>query len=122
MSRDLNDVNALLKSPYATAAVQAYRQHKEQTDPTWLDGKRDGRWSSGATGEALVWWIRQTTLRGVNDVARTFGRDGKTYPRRPNDELPQRIWELRDDGMTIREIATELGCSVGTVHRHLHNA
>jgi len=51
-------------------------------------------------------------------AGRIVGRDGKTYPRRPRPELPERIRALRGAGLTIREIAAQLGCSVGTVHRY----
>ena len=50
---------------------------------------------------------------------RIIGLDGKTYPRQTSPELPERVLGLRGDGWTIREIARELGCSVGTVHRHI---
>lgn len=34
----------------------------------------------------------------------------------------ERIRELRQQGMTYREIATEVGCTVSTVHYALHRA
>jgi hypothetical protein len=37
-----------------------------------------------------------------------------------NTERDEMIGRLRADGMKIRAIAAEAGCSVGTVHRVLH--
>ncbi|HWS94470.1 MAG TPA: hypothetical protein VN255_01170 [Mycobacterium sp.] len=51
-------------------------------------------------------------------IDRITGRDGKIYPRRSDPQLPARIRTLRKAGATIREIAAELGCSVGTAHRY----
>ena len=75
---------------------------------------------STAYAEALIWWIRQDALFGEGPL-RIAGRDGKSYPRQPDYELPQRIWELRDAGYTYREIAVQCHCSIGTVHRHLRD-
>lgn len=38
------------------------------------------------------------------------------------DEKRQRIRELRAQGLTMRAIAAEVGCTVGTVHRYVHGA
>jgi transposase len=49
----------------------------------------------------------------------TVGLDGKTRPDRWCDtsERDSRIKQLREGGKSVREIAREVGCSVGTVHR-----
>lgn len=38
------------------------------------------------------------------------------------DEKRQAVRRLRAEGLTMRAIAAELGCSVGTVHRYVHGA
>lgn len=38
------------------------------------------------------------------------------------DEKRTAVLRLHAKGMTMRAIATELGCSVGTVHRYVHGA
>lgn len=38
------------------------------------------------------------------------------------DEKRQAVRKLRAEGLTMRAIAAELGCSVGTVHRYVHGA
>ncbi|WP_420898503.1 helix-turn-helix domain-containing protein [Cryobacterium lactosi] len=50
-----------------------------------------------------------------------MGLDGKVRPSRRVDttERDARISELRASGISIRAIATSVGCSVGTVHRVL---
>jgi len=35
-------------------------------------------------------------------------------------ERAERIRQMRESGMTMRAIAAEVGCSVGTVHNALH--
>jgi hypothetical protein len=48
-----------------------------------------------------------------------FGLDGKTRLNRRVDttERDTRIRDLRSGGKSMRAIAAEVGCSVGTVHR-----
>lgn len=36
------------------------------------------------------------------------------------DEKRRRVRELRAQGLSMRAIAAEIGCSVGTVHRYVH--
>ena len=51
-----------------------------------------------------------------------IGCDGKRYPStRRNPDLPGQVRALRDRGHSIRDIATELGISVGSVHHWIHN-
>lgn len=38
------------------------------------------------------------------------------------DEKRQAVRKFRAEGLTMRAIAAELGCSVGTVHRYVHGA
>lgn len=85
---------------------------------------------TGSLGNAIdafnrVLCIASSTVRAIYScamsgvlVAGSIGLDGKTYPRRTDPELPERIRQLHKAGWTIREIAAELGCSVGTVHRY----
>lgn len=56
----------------------------------------------------------------IGDGHRVLGQDGKSYPARPDPELPARVRELRAGGLSIRGIADRLGCSIGTVHRVLN--
>ena len=50
---------------------------------------------------------------------KTIGLDGKLRPARRGDttKRDQEILKLRMQGMSLRAIASKLGCSVGTVHR-----
>ncbi|MEU2198721.1 helix-turn-helix domain-containing protein [Isoptericola sp. NPDC019482] len=61
----------------------------------------------------------QPDAEGRIAVGRVMGLDGKVRPSRRFDTTArdQRIRELRDEGLSMRAIATEVGCSVGTVHR-----
>lgn len=58
---------------------------------------------------------------GSIQVPTRTGLDGKRRPGRRFDTTyrDQQIGQLRHDGQTVRQIATNLGCSVGTVHRTL---
>jgi DNA invertase Pin-like site-specific DNA recombinase len=58
---------------------------------------------------------------GTVPIRRLLGRNGKVRPSRRFDTIArdERIGSLRADGLTVRAIATEVGCSVGTVHRVL---
>ena len=57
--------------------------------------------------------IRERTLAGLERAR----RDGKTLGRRKvtNDRMTATIIELRNDKKSIREIASEVGVSIGTV-------
>jgi DNA invertase Pin-like site-specific DNA recombinase len=61
--------------------------------------------------------IRERTLAGLERAK----REGKTLGRRKvtNDTMTAKIVELRNDKKTIREIASEVGVSVGTVSNTL---
>lgn len=51
----------------------------------------------------------------------TLGPSHRYNAHRALNINPDRIQALRLEGMTFREIAKELGCSVGTVHRYLRD-
>ena len=61
--------------------------------------------------------IRERTLAGLERAR----REGKTLGRRKvtNDTMTAKIHELRNDKKTIREIASEVGISRGTVNNVL---
>lgn len=60
---------------------------------------------------------------GTIEVRRILGLDGKKRPSRRVDttDRDERIGTLRAAGQSIRGIAAELDCSVGTVHRVLRS-
>jgi hypothetical protein len=64
---------------------------------------------------------RQPAVRVRRDPAQWItGLDGKHYPRRTGGiRRDRQIVLLRSGGTPIRSIASEVGCSVGTVHRVL---
>ncbi|BDD83453.1 hypothetical protein TPB0596_32160 [Tsukamurella pulmonis] len=52
------------------------------------------------------------------NAERTVGKNGKIYPARAaGPERDAQIRALRAEGVSVRKIAAEVGCSVGTVHR-----
>jgi putative DNA-invertase from lambdoid prophage Rac len=61
--------------------------------------------------------IRERTLAGLERAR----REGKTLGRRKvtNDTMTAKIIELRNDKKSIRDIASEVGVSVGTVSNTL---
>jgi len=63
----------------------------------------------------------QTREDGTIDVYPVFGLDGKVRPGRRVDTTArdEHIRALRAAGQSLRAIATQVGCSVGTVHRVL---
>lgn len=56
---------------------------------------------------------------GMIEVGKTMGLDGKVRPNRRvyTGDRDARILELRAAGRSVRAIASECECSVGTVHR-----
>jgi transposase len=56
---------------------------------------------------------------GMVTVGMSRGLDGKLRPDRRFDttDRDKRIRKLHREGQTMRGIANEIGCSVGTVHR-----
>ena len=61
--------------------------------------------------------IRERTLAGLERAK----REGKTLGRRKvtNDTMTAKIIELRNDKKSIREIASDVGVSIGTVSNTL---
>ena len=61
--------------------------------------------------------IRERTLAGLERA----GREGKTLGRRKvtNEKITAQIIELRSAKKSLREIASEVGVSITTVHREL---
>jgi len=61
--------------------------------------------------------IRERTLAGLDRAK----REGKTLGRRKvtNDTMTAKILELRNDKKSIRQIASEVGVSIGTVSNTL---
>lgn len=61
----------------------------------------------------------QPDTDGMIRLGWTMGLDGKVRPDRRFDtsDRDAQIVEMHNDGKSIRQIATALGCSVGTVHR-----
>lgn len=54
-------------------------------------------------------------------VMRKFAEPREDYLRRA-EETRRKVLKLREEGKTIRAIASELDVSVGTVHRHIKAA
>jgi DNA-binding NarL/FixJ family response regulator len=74
------------------------------------------------TSPSTVWRVEKATRGGR--VGLSLGRDGKLRPDRRIDTTARdtEIYRLYADGddigpMSMREIAAQVGCSVGTVHR-----
>jgi DNA invertase Pin-like site-specific DNA recombinase len=61
--------------------------------------------------------IRERTLAGLERAR----REGKTLGRRKvtNDTMTAKIIELRTAKKSLKEIASEVGVSIATVHREL---
>lgn len=65
---------------------------------------------------------QKTPVEHIRDTKHwCLGRDGKWRPNRRFDttQRDRRILLLRSGGLSIRAIASEIDCSVGTVHRVL---
>ena len=78
--------------------------------------------ASELTGPDLTQGVATTELGdGKMVLGTTVGLDGKVRPDRLYDttERDNQIRELRASGKSMREIAAEVQCSVGTVHRIL---
>ena len=69
--------------------------------------------------ECLQAWRRATTAAPMPDIDPRPRRPRRRWSRDP--AMPERARTLRATGLTMQEIA-QLGCSVATVHRHVHNA
>jgi transposase len=108
------------------AADRAARSHEPSEFELWRRAQTDGLSIRKAAEElgvsaTTVYW-RRRTLADEDEFRMLEGRDGKRRPNRhfDNTDRDARIHELRADGKSIRVIAAEVGCSVGTVHRVLN--
>lgn len=72
---------------------------------------------NGKTVRELV----EKTGFSTNTIIRWTSEPRENYLARA-DEKRVRVAELRAQGLTMRAIAKELGCSVGTVHRYAKEA
>ena len=89
-----------------------------QVDPADLAAAvKQGKQHLAEANAALDRLAAGKNIAAVGDGRRVLGKDGKSYPVRPDPELPDRVQQLRAGGLSIRGIADRLGCSVGTVHR-----
>ena len=69
---------------------------------------------NGKTAREMAEWAGKS----IRTVKRWTSEPREVYLERA-EQRQDRIRELRATGMSIRAIAAELGCSVGTVHRAL---
>ena len=83
-----------------------------------LDRPDDYEASEGARFNVTFTKTRGFTGDAANPLEARFA-DGRWTTRPLADALAQRIYALADEGMSQREIATEIGKGVGTVNRHL---
>lgn len=65
--------------------------------------------------------VAQGTGLSTATVERWTSEPRETYLARANEKR-ERVRELRAKGLTMRAIAAELDCSVGTVHRYVKEA
>lgn len=69
---------------------------------------------NGKTVRELV----EKTGFSTNTIIRWTSEPRENYLARANEKRAK-VAELRAQGLTMRAIAKELGCSVGTVHRYV---
>lgn len=62
--------------------------------------------------------LAERTGFSTNTIIRWTSEPREDYLARAQGKR-KRIQELRAQGLSMRAIATEVGCSVGTVHRYL---
>lgn len=89
-----------------------------------LRGELSIRAAASATGLSpttiqTYWSVMSDNDDGTIDVHKRRGTDGKSRPSRRFDTAGRdlEIHRLARDGKTIAEIASTVGCSVGTAHR-----
>lgn len=63
--------------------------------------------------------LAEKTGLSMSTIARWTCEPREVYLERAQSR-GEKIRELRSEGLTMRAIARELGCSVGTVHKHVH--
>jgi len=63
---------------------------------------------------------RERQMEGIAAAKEKAEKEGRPYAGRPRlvtDEVRARVLSLRDDGMSIRKIATEIGLSKATIQK-----
>lgn len=65
--------------------------------------------------------LHEKTGAAKSSIIRWTSEPREDYLARANEKR-ERVRELRAKGLTMRAIAAELGCSVGTVHRYVKEA
>lgn len=90
------------------------------------DGHMSIRAIAAAMGNSPTTVLKTTRAEpdenGMIRVGKTLGLDGKVRPDRrfdTTDRDARIVRAYRSEGKTMRAIACEVGCSVGTVHRVL---
>lgn len=63
--------------------------------------------------------LSEKTGYSMSTIARWTCEPREVYIARAHEKR-DRIQVLHDKGLTMRAIAKEVGCSVGTVHRYVH--
>jgi hypothetical protein len=56
-----DEIRRTATADLVAAAVRKYREHKQQTDPTWLEGKGN-QWSLEAQREAMRWRVASVVM------------------------------------------------------------
>ena len=102
--------------------------HRSNWKPVSRDVVQDWFEDRSRHGCACQCWRGEAAAKaGVDRVwrcLRAWRRTTTVAPMAGIDPrpLPEQARMLRDAGLTMQEVADELGCSVGTVHRHMHSA
>jgi len=65
--------------------------------------------------------LAERTGMSVRTAQRWTSEPREVFIKRANDKR-ERVRALRAQGLSIRAIAAEIGCSVGTVHRYVKEA
>jgi DNA-binding NarL/FixJ family response regulator len=88
--------------------------------------RASARWAAefGVSPSTIAKMVRKAEEGQRPQVKMIMGRDGKMRPDRRYDITARDalIVDLRSAGFLMREIASEVSCSVGTVHRVISRA
>ena len=114
LSRSLTDLISLVER-LGKRGVQL-RSLKENIDTTTSNGKLLFH-LTGVLAEYEREKIRERTLEGL-EAARTEGRVGGR-PRVLKEKQERLVLRMRKDGESLREIASTLNVSIGTIRRTL---